>query len=181
MSGKSFAAVMAVLGIVALLAFGVANKSGKQLEVGEAAPIAELEPLGGELTGPTSIADFRGRWVLLNIWASWCGPCETEAPDLVEFQRRNGGPAFTILGIQTQDGTEDGLDFVDEFGLNYPSLRDGSGDYADDLGSTGVPETLLVDPNGNVAYIRRGEVDAELLEAEVEPLITGATVDPDAS
>ena len=78
-----------------------------------------------------------------------------------------GPRQFTILGIQTQDGTEDGLDFVEEFDLNYASLRDGSGDYADDLGSTGVPETLLLDPNGDVAYIRRGEVDTELLEAEV--------------
>jgi len=179
-SGKSFAAVMAVLGVIALLAFGVANKSGKQLEVGEAAPAVELETLDGE-PATASIEDYRGRWVLLNIWASWCGPCETEAPDLVEFQKRYEGEDFTILGIQTQDGTDDGLQFVREFGLNYPSLRDGSGDYAQDLGSTGVPETLLVDPDGEVAYIRRGEVDGELLDAEVAPLITGASAEPESS
>jgi cytochrome c biogenesis protein CcmG, thiol:disulfide interchange protein DsbE len=181
-SGKTFAAVMAVLGVIALLAFGVLNKSGKQLEVGEEAPVVELEVLGEDRPGSTgygpdataSIADYRGQWVLLNIWASWCGPCETESPDLVAFQDEHGGEDFTILGIQTQDGTEDGLAFVDDFGLNYPSIRDGSGDYADELGSTGVPETLLVDPEGKVAYIRRGEVDAELLEAEVLPLIEPA-------
>ncbi len=135
---------------------------------------------GGDTTGLTSsLADFRGQWVLLNIWASWCGPCETEAPDLVAFQKEHlARGEFTILGIQTQDGTDDGRAFIEEYGLNYPSLRDGSGDYADDLGSTGVPETLLIDPNGDVAYIRRGEVDAELLEAEVAPLITAATVEP---
>ena len=76
-------------------------------------------------------------------------------------------------------GPTDGLEFVREFGLNYPSLRDGSGDYADELGSTGVPETILLDPEGDVAYIRRGEVDAELLEAEVLPLITGASSEPE--
>ena len=179
MSGKTFAAVMAVLGVIALLAFGVLNKSGKQLEVGEEAPVVELDVLGESST--SSIADYRGQWVLLNIWASWCGPCESESPDLVDFQDEHGGQDFTILGIQTQDGTEDGLAFVDDFGLNYPSIRDGSGDYADELGSTGVPETLLVDPEGKVAYIRRGEVDAELLEAEVEPLITAASVPPEES
>ena len=185
MSGKSFLAVMAVLGIVALLGFGVVSKSGKQLEVGEAAPAPELPVLaagGRDLTNSTaSITDFEGSWVLLNIWASWCGPCESEAPDLVEFQKRHGDETFTILGIQTQDGTEDGLDFFRDFGLNYPSLRDGSGDYADELGSTGVPETILLDPEGDVAYIRRGEVDAELLEAEVAPLITAASVPPEES
>jgi cytochrome c biogenesis protein CcmG/thiol:disulfide interchange protein DsbE len=182
-SGKSFLAVMAVLGIVALLAFGVINKSGKALEVGEAAPAPELPVLDTEdTTGATaSLEELRGSWVLLNIWASWCGPCESEAPDLVDFQTEHGGRTFTILGIQTQDGTEDGMEFVREYGLNYPSLRDGSGDYADELGSTGVPETILVDPSGNVAYIRRGEVDGELLEAEVEPLITAATVPPEES
>ena len=183
MSGKSFLAVMAVLGIVALLGFGVVSKSGKQLEVGEAAPVADLPLLTpGDTTGVTeSIASFGGRWLLLNIWASWCGPCETEAPDLVEFQEEHGGKGFTILGIQTQDGTADGREFIKDFGLNYPSLRDGSGDYADELGSTGVPETILLDPNGDVAYIRRGEIDAELLEAEVLPLITGASVEPETS
>ena len=174
---------MAVLGVVALLGFGVVAKSDKQLEAGEAAPVAELEvlsagPSGGSppLAGTASIADFRGQWVLLNIWASWCGPCEVESPDLVAYQREHGGAGFTILGIQTQDGTDDGLEFVREFDLNYPSLRDGSGDYADELGSTGVPETILLDPEGDVAYIRRGEVDSELLEAEVTPLISAATV-----
>ena len=183
MSGKSFAAVIAVLGVVALLGFGVVAKSEKQLEVGEAAPLAELSTLAPEgSTGPTgSIEDYRGQWVLLNIWASWCGPCETEAPDLVAFQDEHGGDGFTILGIQTQDGTDDGLAFADDFGLNYPSLRDGSGDYADDLGSTGVPETILLDPEGDVAFIRRGEVDAELLDAEVLPLIQSATVPPEES
>ena len=170
---------MAVLGVVALLGFGVVAKSDKQLEVGEAAPIADLEVLGENETA--SIADHQGKWVLLNIWASWCGPCEVEAPDLVAFQREHGGPDFTILGIQTQDGTDDGLEFAREFGLNYPSLRDGSGDYADELGSTGVPETILLDPEGNVAFLRRGEVNAELLDAEVTPLITAATLPPEES
>ena len=57
-----------------------------------------------------------------------------------------------MIGIDTQDNTEDALEFVDEFGLTYEQLHDGSGDYADDLGTTGVPESVLIDPEGNVAY-----------------------------
>lgn len=176
MSGKSFAATMAVLAVVALLVFGVIAKGEKQLEIGEPAAVEELPMLtGGEAGAPelASIADYRGKWVLLNVWASWCVPCEAEAPDLVAFQREHEGPDFTVLGIQTQDGTDDGLAFEREFELNYPSLRDGSGNYADDLGATGVPETILLDPDGNAAYIRRGQVDAELLQGEVLPLVEG--------
>jgi cytochrome c biogenesis protein CcmG/thiol:disulfide interchange protein DsbE len=170
-SGKSFAAVMAVLGVVALLAFGLISKGESNLEVGDEAPVADLPVLAGE-EGTGSIADARGSWALLNIWASWCVPCKDEAPDLVAFQREHGQPGFfSVLGIQTQDGTEDGLEFMRENHFNYPSLRDGSGDYADDLGSTGVPETILIDPEGKVAYIRRGQIDAELLDQEVLPLI----------
>lgn len=177
MSGKTFAAVMAVMGVIALLVFGVATKGESSLAVGETAPVAELEvlaPEGSPHAGETaSLEDFRGQWVLVNIWASWCGPCEDEAPELVDFQEEFGEEDFTVLGVQTQDGTSDGIEFVEEFGLNYPSIRDGSGDYADELGATGVPETLLVDPDGNIAYLRPGPVDAQILQTEIAPLIEG--------
>ncbi len=178
MSAKTFAAVIAVLAVIALLGFGVLSKSERSLDVGEAAPAPELEilaPEGSPEAGETaSLADYRGQWVLVNTWASWCAPCEDESPDLVAFHREHSrGGDFTVLGVQTQDGTAEGLEFAEEFSLVYPSIRDGSGDYADDLGATGVPDSLLIDPEGNVAYIRRGQIDAEILEAEVEPLIEG--------
>lgn len=196
MSGKTFAVFMAVLAVVGLLAFGVIKKGERTLEVGNEVPLAELPVLEADEVGPPgsevevpavdearmgSLADYRGQWVLLNVWASWCIPCEDEAPDLVEFQRRHASPDFTILGLNTQDGTEDAQDFIREYRLNYPSLRDGSGDYADELGTTGVPETILVDPEGKVAYYRPGQVDTEILETQVLPLINGAPADGGAS
>lgn len=191
MSGRTFAVFMAVLAVIGLLAFGVVTKGERTLEVGNEVPVAELPMLAADesTSGPKpvdatgyapigarlgSLADYRSQWVLLNVWASWCIPCEDEAPELVEFQRRHAGPDFTILGLNTQDGTQDAQDFIREYDLNYPSLRDGSGDYADELGTTGVPETILIDPEGKVAYYRPGQVDTEILDANVLPLIEGA-------
>ena len=174
MSGKTFAAVMAVLAVIALLGYGVVTKGEAALEIGEEVPVAELEVLAHadiDDDHTSSIENSRGKWVLLNIWASWCGPCKDEAPALVDFQDEHSGDNFTVLGIQTQDGTDDGLEFAREYDLNYPSLRDGSGDYADELGAAGVPETILVDPEGNVAYYRPGPVTEEILQNEIAPLI----------
>ena len=184
---------MAVLAVVGLLAFGVITKGEKQLDVGDEVPVADLPVLSSEVPGSrpasgsagtgygppgaSSLEDFRGQWVLVNFWASWCIPCEDEAPELVAFQREHGGENFTILGVNTQDGTEDALEFEREFELNYPSIRDGSGDYADELGTTGVPESILVDPEGKVAYIRPGPIDSALLDAEVLPLIESGGTD----
>lgn len=178
MSGKSFWAFMGVLAVIALLAFGVFAEGEGRLQPGDAVPATELEVLADEeadLVGGTtaSVRDFRGQWVLLNVWASWCNPCRDEAPVLQAFFEEHGGKGFTVLGIDTQDGTEDALEFVREFELGYPSLRDGSGDYAGELGTTGVPETFLIDPQGKVALVFPGPVTAETLDEAVLPLIEG--------
>ena len=176
MSAKSFWAFVGVVAVIALLAFGVFTEGNARLEPGDAVPVTELEVLLPEeadltvsMTG--SIQGFRGQWVLLNVWASWCNPCRDEAPALQAFFEDHGGKEFTVLGIDTQDGTEDALEFVSEFRLTYPSLRDGSGDYADELGATGVPESFLIDPQGDVAVAFPGPVTAETLAEAVLPLI----------
>lgn len=178
MSGKSFAAVMAVMAVVGLLAYGVINEGGRALQVGDSVSATELPALaaaGDKREGTSeSVADYQGRWVLLNAWASWCDPCRDELPDLTAFQAEHGGPGFTILGINSQDGTDDALRFAREFEINFPSVRDGSGRYADELGMTGVPENVLVDPRGEVAFVRRGPVDAEILNRSILPLIEAA-------
>ncbi len=111
--------------------------------------------------------------MLVNFWASWCGPCRQESPALQEFQDRQGGPRFTVLGIDTRDLTGDGRTFVRQLGLSYPQLRDGDGDEASAYGTTGVPESFLVDPRGRLRLLRRGPVTVAYLSQFVEPMITG--------
>lgn len=169
MSVRSAIAVLAVLAVVGLLVFGLLSKGSSGIEVGEAAPTSSLPLLDGEGSG--SLADYRGRWVLVNFWASWCGPCKEEAPALEEFQRRHGGESFTVLGIDSRDLSDDGREFVRRYGLSYPQLRDGDGDAARDYGTSGVPENFLVDPRGTVRLVVPGPVTEEYLREQVTPLL----------
>lgn len=171
MSARSAIAVLAVLAVVGLLSFGLLSKGSSGIALGDIAPASPLPRLEGG--GDGSLADYRGRWVLVNFWASWCGPCREEAPVLESFQRRHGDAGFTVLGIDSRDLSGDGRAFVRRFGLSYPQLRDGDGASAHDFGTTGVPENYLVDPRGRVRALVRGPVSDEYLESEVAPLLKG--------
>jgi cytochrome c biogenesis protein CcmG, thiol:disulfide interchange protein DsbE len=170
-SARAFAIVMGALALVALLGFGLLAKGEGGITVGEPPADGELPFLDPEASGTASLADYRGEWVLANVWASWCGPCRDESPALQAFAERNRD--VRVIGIDTQDNTGDALDFVEEFGLTYEQLHDGSGEYADELGTTGVPETILIDPDGNVAYHVPGAVTEETLTERIEPLVRG--------
>ena len=165
MSARTFAVFIGVLALIALLGFGLVTEGEGSLAVGDPVPVTELAALEDEGTG--SLADYRGEWVLVNVWASWCDPCRDEAPALQAFYERHRGAGFEILGIDTQETAEAGREFVDEYDLTYPQLHDGAAEYADDLKTNGVPENFLVDPDGNLAYLQPGPVDEEILEAEV--------------
>ena len=172
MSARALVVTLGVLAVIGLLAFGLVSKGQARLAVGDSVPTASLPQLGSEQTG--SLADYRGRWVLLNVWASWCAPCRDEAPALQRFYREHRSDRFEVLGIDTKgDATEEGLDFVRRYGLTYPQLHDGSGDYADELRTTGVPESFLVDPSGELAAYIPGAITDTWLRDEVEPLIEG--------
>jgi cytochrome c biogenesis protein CcmG, thiol:disulfide interchange protein DsbE len=173
-STKSIVAVIGVLAAIGLLAYGLLSKGGATIAVGDPAPDKQLSRLDGGGTG--DIADYRGHWVLVNFWASWCGPCKSEAPALESFQRAHKQNGFTVLGINLDDSTGDATDFVRRYGLTYPQLRDGDGsDRRDAYGMTGFPESFLVDPAGKLALIRRGAVDEPYLTEQVAPLIQSRT------
>jgi cytochrome c biogenesis protein CcmG, thiol:disulfide interchange protein DsbE len=158
-----------VLAVIGLLTFGLLSKGSSGVALGEVAPASPLPRLEGG--GNASLADYRGRWVLVNFWASWCVPCRQEAPVLESFQRRHGDRGFTVLGIDSRDLSGDGRAFVRRFGLSYPQLRDGDGSMAHDFGTTGVPENFLIDPKGRVRLLLHGPVSEEYLDGEVAPLL----------
>ncbi len=172
-NARTFWAFMGVLAVVGLLAYGLISKGGKHIDLGEPFPTRSLEGLDGG--APQSISDYRGKWVLVNLWASWCTPCRQEAPALEKFDRAESKHGFTVLGVDSKDLSDDAKHFVSEFRLTYPQLHDGSGELTDDLGTTGYPESFLVSPTGKLALIRRGAVTGDYLESDVKPLIEKGT------
>lgn len=171
MSARSFLAFLGVLAVVGLLTFGLLSKGAATIAVGEPAPDRVLPALPGP--GQGSIADYRGKWVLVNLWASWCEPCREEAPALERFHRRQKGRDVTVVGINVQDNRDDALAFLDDYPTTYPQLRSVGDERSAAFGSTGVPENFLVDPRGRLALIWRGPVDDRFLRERVTPLIEG--------
>ncbi len=171
MSARSLFAFLGVCAVIALLGFGLLSKGSAKISVGDPVPDRSLPLLGG--AGEGSIADHRGEWVLVNLWASWCGPCREEAPELERWWRRHRGENVTVLGINVQDNSEDALDFLEQSGATYPQLRSVGDERSEAFGSTGVPENFLVDPRGRLALIWRGVVDRDFLEENVDPIVEG--------
>ena len=171
MSTRAFLAFLAVCAIIGLLGFGLLSKGETEIALGEPVPDRELPVLGG--SGEGSIADYRGRWVLVNLWASWCGPCREEAPELDRFAQRYRKRGVSVLGINVQDNTDDALAFLRDHGVAYPQLRSVGDERSAAFGSTGVPENFLVDPRGRLALIWRGPVNQSFLEQEVVPIVEG--------
>jgi len=162
--------------LVGLLAYGVASQGtdttiDSALQEGKRvpAPEASLPVLGSRRDG--SVKDYEGKVVLVNFWASWCPPCTKELPLLERTQRRMVEAGGTVLGINTRDNSEDALNFVRRFNLSFPSLRDGSGDFAERWGLTGYPESFLLDEDGRVAAARRGPITQQWVDAHVAPLL----------
>jgi thiol-disulfide isomerase/thioredoxin len=172
MSNRAFLAIMGALAVIALLGFGLLANEGEDVVVGEPVPDAPVPRLDGE--GEGRLADFRGEWVLVNFWASWCEPCRTESPAIEAYSRKHSDD-LTVVGMNTEDLSGDAIEFADEFDLTWAMLRDRDGARKDAFGIFALPESFLVDPEGRLALIRRGPVDEQYLEANVTPLIEGAT------
>jgi cytochrome c biogenesis protein CcmG/thiol:disulfide interchange protein DsbE len=131
--------------------------------VGRPAPEARAETLDGETF---DLADVRGRWVLVNFFATWCVPCRLEHPHLIEFHERHEaiGDA-TVVGVIYDDSKDAVRDFFAAEGGDWPMLLDPDGSISVRFGVAGVPESYLIAPNGVVAGKVLGGVRASELES----------------
>lgn len=166
--------------LIALLVFGVTRhetdgRVDSALANGKH-PLVPLTPLP-RLNSPGSqtLAAYRGKVVVLNVFASWCRPCADEAPVLQRAQRRLSVRGVTVLGVTWRDNTPDAQAFARRFSLSYPIVRDVSGDFSQTLGLLGVPETFLIDRQGRIVQVRRIPVTEDWVRMAVEPLAARKT------
>jgi len=167
-------AAVAALALVGLLAYGLFTRADdtsidQAVARGERPVAASRElPLLG--TGGTrSIADLRGKVVVLNFWASWCEPCEAEAPLLEAARRRlERDGAGTVLGVTYQDATADSLAFLRKYALRYANVRDVGTKLAERYGTNKLPETFVIDAAGRVVYAHRGQITRERLDRAID-------------
>jgi cytochrome c biogenesis protein CcmG/thiol:disulfide interchange protein DsbE len=109
--------------------------------------------------------------VVLNFWASWCRPCKDESPLLERWHKRMVNRDGTVLGVDMMDVTSDAQDFIAEYGLTYPMLKDKDGEGVETFGVVQYPETFVIDRQGRIAAVQRGPVDEEFMRSRVEPLL----------
>jgi cytochrome c biogenesis protein CcmG/thiol:disulfide interchange protein DsbE len=160
-------ALAAVAGLLVLLvwklAFGNGGGAASELAKGKhpAAPaftLTRLDTAGGKL----SLAELKGKPVVVNFWASWCVPCKAEAPALQKTYEQYKAQGLTVLGIDAQDFRGDARKFAKRFGVTYPVVYDGSGSTLGKWGVTGFPETFFVDRSGRLVGERiQGGIDTE--------------------
>jgi len=132
----------------------------------EPAPDFTLETLDG---GQVSLASLRGKPVLVDFWATWCGPCEETIPVLIEFQRKYAGRVH-VLGVSVDWDRDAVAPFAREKGMNYPVLYGDEG-LAIDYGVPGFPTLYVVDAQGQIASAHVGVMTLPELEETVAPLL----------
>jgi cytochrome c biogenesis protein CcmG/thiol:disulfide interchange protein DsbE len=150
---------------------GTLHRVNPRPTVGEPAPEFRLQLLDG---GTFSLTEQRGEVVVVNLWTSWCEPCQEELPDLQALWEAYGERGVRFVGVAHQDEPEGVRDAVADYGLTYPVGLDEGQRIADAYGITGVPETFVVAPDGRVAYVHVGPVTAEALAAELDALLEEA-------
>ena len=166
-------AVIVSLGFLGLLGYGILNKepitglSGITM-VNRPAPDFTLKTFEGTTI---SLADLRGKPVVINFWASWCPPCRVEAPLLERTWRAYKGRGVAFIGVDLQDRLEDALRYIREFDVTYPNGPDPTGEISINYGVSGLPVTFFVSKKGEILRRWVGAIEQEMLISAIREIM----------
>jgi thiol-disulfide isomerase/thioredoxin len=159
-----------VVGLLSILHHPDENGAGDLIAVSKRKPMAEisLSDLGGNRW---RLANHKGEVVLLNFWASWCGPCREETPALVRIAQSYAGRGVAVLGVAMDEGGSEAVrKFASEYRISYPvALPDSHFLLARSVGA--LPTTLLIDREGRLAKMYVGGASESAFRADVESLL----------
>jgi peroxiredoxin len=144
--------LIAVLLAAALPALPAACLAG-DIAPGVAAPAFELSSSTGK---PIGLADLKGEVVLINFWASWCGPCRQEMPILDQLYRSYKEAGFVLLGVNVEPNARDADKFLKGTPVSFPILFDPRSQVSKLYEVSGMPSTVIIDRNGKVRYVHHG-------------------------
>jgi len=170
---KFFLVPLALFAVLAVfLAVGL-NRDPHEVPsplIGKPAPVFSLPRLEAAAAGQTfGPQEMRGKVWMLNVWATWCGPCRQEHPVLVNFAKANLVP---VVGLNYKDQKAEAQRWLTEFGNPYVATAvDADGRVGIDYGVYGVPETYLIDKAGVIRFKQIGPLTAEVLQKKVMPMI----------
>jgi peroxiredoxin len=119
------------------------------------------------------LADYTGKLVLINAWATWCPPCKAEMPDLNAYYQAHQADGFVLLAFNAGDPASDAAAFASQKGLSFPVLLDPNTNLLNNLGIRSFPTSILIGPDGVVKAIHVGMFTPQSLEAEITPYLTG--------
>jgi cytochrome c biogenesis protein CcmG/thiol:disulfide interchange protein DsbE len=159
----SWGTVFLMAGILAITAVvGIAfARQNANLSIGKPAPNFTVTTFDGE---ELSLSDLKGQVVVVNFWASWCAPCHDEAPELQYIHETYQNAGVVLVGITyAESNIQNSIDFIERYGITYINAPDRGTRISKQYGITGVPETFIIDREGNLSQYYPGPVDANLL------------------
>lgn len=172
----AFVALGIVAVFVGFVAWGLSSRSAAQPTSGPAPDFSLplFEGYDGGLGQSTfTLSEMRGRVVLINFFASWCIPCEEEAPELEAAYRAYKDRGVIFLGIAWADNDADAMNYLKRFNITYANGPDRGTKIGPKYHITGVPETFIIDQKGNVVFFKPSPITQPELGAEFEKLLAG--------
>ena len=162
---------LAVTALLAGLGAGCSSSTteAKGAKDRKPAPDFTLQDANGKAV---KLSDYKGKVVLLDFWATWCGPCKIEIPWFIEFQRKYKDRGFTVLGVSMdEDGWQIVKPFAEEYKMNYPVVL-GNDETATAFGGVEVlPTTFIIDKEGRIVATHKGLTGKDEMEKAIEDLL----------
>jgi thiol-disulfide isomerase/thioredoxin len=162
-----------VLGVVATLGVGLLGCGGGGNGQPRRAPDLTLTSLEGN---PIRLKDYQGQVLVVDFWATWCGPCRLEIPHLIALQDEYGGRGFQVIGVAVGDREESVRLFSEQVGINYPTAMGNDAAVEAFGGFTAIPTTFVVAPDGSIAAKLTGYQEKQVFETLIENLLPAARV-----
>jgi thiol-disulfide isomerase/thioredoxin len=156
--------------VIALLFSGAVSAA----DVGSAAPAFSLEGIKNVTAGQkVSLANYKGKIVYVDFWASWCGPCQRSFPALESLRAKYKDKGFEVVAINMDENLQDATDFLTKHPVSFPIARDAKGTVAEEYKVKGMPSAYIIDQKGTVLNIVEGFDEAKetaLIEAAIKTL-----------